>query len=188
MKWLLPVGIIGGIVLLLFAVFGGTYNSLNSKKNAIDGQWAQVEASYQRRLDLIPNLVETVQGIFNQEQEVFTALAEARSQYAGARNPEEQATAANNVESALGRLLVIVENYPELRSNESVQRLMDELAGTENRINVERMRYNDAVRDYNTQVTSFPTNLVAGMFGFGQRTYFEAQAGAENAPRVDFNE
>lgn len=188
MKWLVPLGIIGVIAVVIIGFFGGTYNSLNAKSKAVDGQWAQVEAQYQRRFDLIPNLVETVQGIFDQEQEVFTALAEARTRYAGASTPEQRAEAANQVEGALGRLLVIVENYPQLRSNESVMRLMDELAGTENRVSVERMRYNDIVRDYNTTVSSFPTNVLAGMFGFKERTYFEAQAGAENAPRVDFEE
>lgn len=187
MKWLIPLGIIGVVALVLFGFFGGTYNNLNAKSKQVDGQWAQVEAQYQRRFDLIPNLVETVQGIFNQEQEVFTALADARARYSGAPTPEQRAEAANQVEGALSRLLVIVENYPELRSNESVMRLMDELAGTENRVSVERMRYNDVVRDYNTTVSSFPTNILAGMFGFKERTYFEAQAGAENAPQVDFD-
>jgi LemA protein len=171
-------------VLVLAGV--GMYNRLVTANQAIDGQWAQVETQYQRRFDLIPNLVESVKGIFEQEKTVFTALADARTRYGGAATVDEKAAAAGQVESALSRLLVIMENYPQLRSAENVTALMDELAGTENRVAVERGRFNEKVRDFNTMVLRFPTNLFARMFGFEQRNYFEAAAGAETAPKVEF--
>jgi LemA protein len=175
---LAAVGIIG------FSVMG-TYNKLVSQSQNIDGQWAQVESQYQRRFDLIPNLVNSVQGIFTQEKEVFGQIAEARTRYSEAKSVDEKAAAATELESALGRLLVIVENYPQLQSNQAVQKLMDELAGTENRISVERKRFNDEVRTYNTAVKRFPTLLLANWFGFGDRAYFEAAAEAAAAPKVD---
>lgn len=178
---------IGGVVLVLVMWLVGAYNGLVQKDQAVDSQWAQVEASYQRRFDLIPSLVESTKGIFEQEQEVFGTIAEARQGYAGAQSPEEQVAAANQLESALSRLLVIVENYPELRSNESVLALMDELAGTENRINVERRNYNEVARDYNVQVKSVPTVFIAGMFGFAEKPYFEAAENADVAPQVDLS-
>ena len=181
--WLL----IGAIVLLVALSFIGFYNQLITKTQNIDGQWAQVETQYQRRFDLIPNLVSSVEGIMEQEQEVFGAIAEARTKYAGATTVDEKAAAATQVESALGRLLVIMENYPELRSNESVLALMDELAGTENRISVERGRFNDLVKDYNITIKKFPARLIAGMFGFNERAFFEAAEGAETAPQVEIN-
>lgn len=187
MKWLIPLGIIGVIALVLVSVFGGTYNSLVQKSQAVDGQWAQVEAQYQRRFDLIPNLVESVKGFYQQEQSIFDSITNARTAYAGASTTDQKVAAANEVESALSRLLVIMEQNPQIRSNETVARLMDELAGTENRVNVERMRFNERVQDYNTTVKSFPTNLLAGMFGYSEKKYFESVDGAENAPRVDFN-
>ncbi len=165
----------------------GTYNSLVTQSQNVDNQWAQVETQYQRRFDLIPNLVEATKGIFEQEQEVFGKIAEARQGYAGAQTPDERAEAAAQVESALGRLLVIVENYPQLRSSETVTGLMDELAGTENRVSVERKRYNDQVKTFNTQVKRFPTNLIASMFGFNERAYFESVDAAETAPKVDLS-
>jgi len=178
---------LGGIALFAVVWLVGAYNGLVQKDQAVDGQWAQVETSYQRRFDLIPSLVESTKGIFEQEQEVFGTIAEARQGYAGAQTQEEQVEAANNLESAISRLLVIVENYPELTSNETVLSLMDELAGTENRINVERRNYNDVARDYNTHVKSVPTVFIAGMFGFADKPYFEAAAGAEVAPEVDLS-
>ena len=187
MKWLVPVGIIIGIVVMAFAVFGGTYNSLITKRNAVDTQWSNVEAQYQRRVDLIPNMVEATKGYFQQEKDIFDSITSARSRYAGATNAAAQVEAANQLAGALGRLLGIVEQNPQIRSNETVARLMDELAGTENRVGVERRRYNEAVQDYNTSVQTFPNNLVAGMFGFSPRELFKAQEGAENAPKVDFN-
>lgn len=179
--------ILGVVVLLIVGFVWSTYNKLVTANEAVDGQWAQVETQYQRRFDLIPNLVESVKEIMDQEQEIFGQLAEARSKYAGAASVNEKAEAATQVESALGRLLVIMENYPELKSADTVQTLMAQLEGTENRVSVERKRFNDAVRTFNTMIKRFPTNMLAGMFGFGEKAYFEAAEGAEVAPTVDFN-
>lgn len=178
------------IVVLAAVVFGGlyvwsSYNGLVSGGVAIDGQWAQVETQYQRRFDLIPNLVNSVKGILKQEQTIFTALAEARTRYAGAVSIDEKARAASGVESAFGRLLAIMENYPQLRSAENVNTLMAQLEGTENRVAVERKRFNDAVQAYNLRVKRVPSALIARLFGFGERAYFDAAAGAENAPSVN---
>ena len=177
--------VIGAVVLFAALSLVSFYNNLVTKSQAIDNQWAQVETQYQRRFDLIPNLVNSVEGIMTQEQAVFGQIAEARTRYSGATTVEEKAQAATQVESALGRLLVLVENYPELRSSENVSQLMDELAGTENRVAVERRRYNYLVRDYNTTIKKFPANLIAGTFGFNERSYFEAVEGAEQAPEVN---
>ncbi|MBI4034036.1 MAG: LemA family protein [Candidatus Brennerbacteria bacterium] len=177
--------ILGIIVVVGIYVWSG-YNGLITKSENVTNQWAQVETQYQRRFDLIPNLVESVKGIFEQEQTVFSNLAEARTRYAGAVTISEKAAAATEVESALARLLVVVENYPQLRSSESVQTLMVQLEGTENRVSVERKRYNDAVRTLNVAVKRFPTNVIAGIFGFSEETYFEAAEGAEAVPEVAF--
>lgn len=177
--------VISIIVLVLLALYvGGKYNGFVRQNEAVNTQWAQVESQYQRRLDLIPNLVASVQGAMKQEMTVFTALADARAHYAGATTPDQKAAAANQVESAFGRLLAIMENYPQLKSIDTVQSLMAELSGTENRVAVERMRYNETVRDYNVSVKTFPSSLIASIFGFASRTMFEAAAGAENAPKV----
>lgn len=181
-KWLL---IIAGLVAIVAIFIGAKYNSFVTQNEAVNAQWAQVESQYQRRFDLIPNLVNSVKGIMKQEQTVFDDIAKARSQYAGAATADQKAAAASEVESSLGRLLVIMENYPQLRSVETVQSLMAELSGTENRIAVERMRYNEIVRDYNVSVKTFPGSLISGMFGFQTRTMFDAAAGAENAPQVE---
>ena len=174
------------VLVVLALVYGwGTYNSLINRNEDIDKQWAQVETQYQRRFDLIPNLVESVKGIMEQEQEVFGAVSEARTRYAGASSVDEKAAAAQQVETALGRLLAVVENYPQLRSADNVQTLMVQLEGTENRISVERMRFNEAVRELNLKIKRFPSNLVAGIFGFDERVYFESAEGAENAPEVE---
>lgn len=170
-------------ILVIWGV--SAYNRFVSLSESVDTQWAQVESQYQRRFDLIPSLVESVKGIFNQEQEVFTALADARTKYSGAQTIDEKAGAATQVESALSRLLVIVENYPQLRSAESVTNLMTQLEGTENRISVERMRFNEAVRALNISIKRFPSNILAGMFGFNERVYFEGSEGADIAPEVD---
>lgn len=180
--WLIAIGVIVAIGLF----FAGAYNNLVISREKVDSQWAQVESQYQRRFDLIPNLVETVKGITQQEQEVFGTIAEARTRYAGATTPEERVAAANQLESSLGRLLVITENYPNLRSAESFQTLMSQLEGTENRISVERQRYNETVRDYNLATKRFPGALFAGMFGFGEKPYFESTQGAEQPPAVKF--
>ncbi len=182
-KILIAVGVV--VLLGVFYLFG-TYNSFVRANEAINGQWAQVETQYQRRFDLIPNLVAAVQGILKQEQKIFGDLAEARTRYSGATSPEGKVAAANQVESTLGRLLVIVENYPQLRSSENMQTLQAQLEGTENRISVERQRYNNAVRVFNIKTKTFPSSIVATLFGFTERTYFEAATGAENAPKVGF--
>lgn len=173
------------VVLVAFYAWSG-YNSMVTKNETIDGQWAQVETQYQRRFDLIPNLVESVKGIMTQEQEVFGKLADARSKYSGAAGANEKAVAAGEVESALSRLLVVMENYPQLRSAEAVTTLMSQLEGSENRVSVERGRYNDAVKVFNASVKRFPANVLASVFGFGERAYFEAAAGSEQAPEVKF--
>ncbi len=172
------------VIVAIYAI--ASYNSLVTLNVSADTQWKQVETDYQRRFDLIPNLVESVKGSMKQEQAVFTAIADARTKYSGAKTADEKAQAAGQVESALGRLLVITENYPSLKSSEAVQSLMSQLEGSENRISVQRMRYNDTVKSYNLKVMRFPSSIVASMFGFSQRSYFEAQKGAEVAPAVKF--
>lgn len=183
-----PIGILLIFALILVLYVRSTHNGLVEREQASDAQWAQVETQLQRRFDLIPNLVESVKGIFEQEREVFGRLADARSRYAGAAAaaPEQRAQAASELEGALARLLVIVENYPQLRSAENVRQLMDELAGTENRIAVERGRYNERVLEYNNMVKRFPSNMIAGMFGFDERAYFTAAPGAAVVPTVQF--
>ncbi|MFH1161821.1 MAG: LemA family protein [Candidatus Jorgensenbacteria bacterium] len=178
--------IILAVVVVVLLYGWSAYNGFVGKNEAVDNQWAQVESQYQRRLDLIPNLVESVKGMMKQEQAIFDTLAEARTKYAGAATVDAKAAAAGAVETALGRLLAVVENYPTLKSSENVQTLMAQLEGTENRVSVERQRFNDTVRVLNVAVKTFPSNVIAGIFGFGERTYFEAAAGAENAPAVQF--
>lgn len=176
-----------GILVVLGLYFVSTYNKLVSTNEAVDNQWAQVESQYQRRFDLIPNLVESVKGVMKQEQEVFKAIADARTRYAGATGVDEKAQAATGMESAFARLLVIMENYPQLRSVETVTNLMSQLEGTENRISVERKRFNDYVRDFNVMVQRIPTNLIASILGYKERSYFEAAAGSEAAPKVNLD-
>ena len=175
----------GGLVVILGATCG-QYNSLVRDREAVDGGWAQVENTLQRRADLIPNLVETVKGYAAHEKQIFTEVAEARSRLLGARGPAEAAKASQGFESALGRLLAIVERYPDLKANQNFAQLQDELAGTENRIAFERKRYNDLVRAFNTRIRTFPSSILAGIFGFEQRDYFEAEPGAKAVPGVDF--
>ncbi len=177
--------IVGVVVLLVVIYLFSSYNSFVNGREAINGQWAQVESQYQRRLDLIPNLVNSVKGAMKQEQEIFDAIAEARTKYGGAGTIDEKAAAATQVETALGRLLVVLENYPQLKSVDTVQTLMAQLEGTENRVSVERQRFNGLVQSFNAMTQRFPSNVVASIFGFSARTYFEAQSGAENAPSVD---
>lgn len=160
------------------------YNGLQTKVQGIDSQWAQVETQYQRRFDLIPNLVNSVKGIFTQEQKVFGDIAAARTQYGGAKTVDEKVAGAQNLDSALSRLLVIVENYPNLKSDTAVTSLMDELAGTENRVSVERRRFNEVVQDYNTTIKRVPGAFFASLFGFKERAYFTSVTGAEKAPEV----
>ncbi len=162
-------------VVLVVGMWGiSAYNRLAKANLAVDTQWAQVETQYQRRFDLIPNLVASVQGIFTQEKEIFIAIAEARKGYSGATTNDEKAAAAGQMESALGRLLVITENYPQLNSNQTLQNLMAQLEGTENRVSVERTRYNDVVATYNAQIITFPYTIVAPILGFKQRAFFKA--------------
>lgn len=182
--------IVGAVAIGLLVVVGvvavGQYNGLVQERERVDASWAQVENVLQRRADLIPNLVETVRGYASHEQEIFTAVADARSRLLGARSPGDAAEASGALDSALGRLLAIAESYPQLRASETFTRLQDELAGTENRIAVERRRYNETVRGYNASVRTFPRNVFAGVFGFEVREYFEAAPGAQEVPRVDF--
>jgi LemA protein len=179
--WWIVLGV--AVVVVLWGFM--SYNGFVTLNEQINGQWAQVETQYQRRLDLIPNLVASVQGIMKQEQTIFGELAAARSHYAGATTVNDKAAAASEVEGSLGRLLVIMENYPQLQSSQTVQTLMSQLEGTENRVSVERQRYNDVVRAYNTKVQTAPSSLIAKLFGFSTHTYFEAASGAENAPKVN---
>jgi LemA protein len=174
------------LVLLSGAVSGCSYNRFTTAEEAIKAQWAQVENQLQRRNDLIPNLVATVEGFAAQEKAVIQAVADARSKLAGATTPADQIAAANEQSSALARLLVVVENYPQLKSNETFMRLMDELAGTENRLSVERMRYNERLQEYNTLRRRFPSNITAAVFGFEEYPYFDAPAAAEEVPTVNF--
>ncbi len=175
------------IALLLGSSFIGRRNQMAIKKEAVNAAWAQVDVMLQRRADLIPNLVETVKGFAAQEQIVFGDIAKARSALLGARTPAEKIAANGQLDSALGRLLVVVENYPQLKSNENFLRLQDELAGTENRIAVERRSYNQVVQDYNTFIATFPNSLVASMSGFTRNdAYFKTEEGARQAPKVNF--
>ena len=179
------------VVLVLMAAVaasGCSYNRFVGQEEAIKTQWAQVENQLQRRNDLIPNLVETTKGVAQQEKDVFGQIAESRARLAGARSPEEQMEAANQQSAALARLLVVVENYPQLRSNESFNRLMDELSGTENRLAVERMRYNERVQEYNTSRRQFPANVTAGIFGFKEYPLFKAPPEAQKVPTVNFGQ
>lgn len=170
----------------LYSFVKGTYNRFVSLDEAVKVSWAQVENQLQRRYDLIPNLVETVKGYAKQEREVLIGVTEARAKVGGAVNVSDKIAANNELSSALSRLLVVVERYPDLKSNQNFIRLQDELAGTENRIAVERRRYNEAVMAYNVAIRSFPANLLAGMFGFGKAPFFEAPAAARAAPQVKF--
>jgi len=187
--------IVGGALVLVLILLGayavGRYNALITASESIDGAWAQVENVLQRRADLIPNLVETVKGFAAQERGIFEEIAQARSRLIGAvggiaGSPAEAARADAALSSALGRLLAIAEAYPDLKSNQNFIRLQDELAGTENRIAVERRAYNDTVRLYNASIKRFPTNIVARFFTFEEREYFEASPGAEEVPKVEF--
>jgi LemA protein len=172
--------------LVLVTLSGCSYNRFTGSEEAIKAQWGQVQNQLQRRNDLIPNLVETVKGYAAQERDIFTSVAASREKLAGARTPQETITAANEQSAALARLLVIVENYPQLKSDATFQRLMDELAGTENRIATERMRYNERVQEYNTLRRRFPSNVTAKVFGFEEYPYFEAPAEAQQVPKVNF--
>jgi LemA protein len=187
--WMGCLAVLGVVIVLALLVGGmlmGRYNSMVQQNEQINNAWAQVKVVLQRRADLIPNLVETVKGYAAHEKEIFENVAEARSKLAGAATPAEAANANAGLSSALGRLLAIAENYPALKANENFIRLQDELAGTENRVAVERRAYNETVRAYNAYIKTFPNNFLAGMFGFKEREYFEADEGAKDAPKVKF--
>ena len=184
---LIVLGVLLLVVLLVGGSLMGTRNQLVVLRESVNGAWSQVDVDLQRRADLIPNLVETVKAYAKQEQEVFGAIANARSALLNARNPQEKIAANQNLDSAIGRLLVVVENYPQLRSNENFLRLQDELAGSENRIAQSRRRYNEAVQRYNTEIDKFPNNIAATLFGFQRNdAYFRSDPAARTAPQVKF--
>jgi LemA protein len=179
--------VLSAALLVAIAAAGGcSYNKFTAQEEAIKGQWGQVEVQLQRRHDLIPNLVETTKAYAQQEKDVYQSIADARAKMAGAATPAEKIAGANAESSALARLMVVVENYPQLKSNETFARLMDELAGTENRISSERGRYNTKIQEYNTSRRKFPANVTAGVFGFKEYPYFEAPKDSTAAPKVDF--
>ena len=180
------IGVILLLVISFFGFFKGTYNRFVSMDEAVKGSWAQVENQLQRRFDLIPNLVETVKGYAKQEKDVLVEVTNARAKVGGAGTVPDKINANNELSGALSRLLVVVEKYPDLKSNQNFISLQDELAGTENRIAVERIRYNDTVKAYNVAIRSFPANLLAGMFGFQKAAFFEAPAAAKATPQVKF--
>lgn len=183
------IGVLVGVLLLALSLYGffrGTYNQFVSLDEGVKSSWAQVENQLQRRFDLIPNLVETVKGYAKQEKDVLVEVTNARAKVGGANTVPDKINANNQLSGALSRLLVVVEKYPDLKSNQNFLRLQDELAGTENRIAVERKRYNDAVQVYNVAIRSFPSNILAGMFGFNKAAFFEAPATAKAVPQVKF--
>jgi LemA protein len=176
-----------GIVVVMGLWAGSVYNKLVNRSEAVPASWSQVQTVLQRRYDLIPNLVNTVKGYAKHEKDLLTEVTRLRSQWGEAKSQGQQVAAANGLETALSKLMVVVEQYPQLKANENFIRLQDELAGTENRISVERMRYNETVNAYNVTVRGFPTNMVAGMFGFKKsENYFEGNKAAEQAPNVQF--
>ncbi|MCS7244787.1 MAG: LemA family protein [candidate division WOR-3 bacterium] len=183
--------LLGFFLLLLFILIFPVisfYNGAISKREAIKNQFSQIDVVLKRRYDLIPNLIQSVKGVAIQEQEVFLKIAEARTKYGSAITPDDKIKAANELEGLLSRLLVIVENYPQLRSSESFLKLMDELAGTENRISVERRRYNELVREYNTFIKTFPNNMLTKFFGFSEAQYLETPEAEKEVPKVNFED
>jgi len=175
-----------GVIVLLALWAYSSYNKIVPLNEQADAQWAQVETAYQRRFDLIPSLVAATKAVLTQEQTVFGDIADARTRYAGATTPDAKAAAASQLEGSLGRLLVITENYPQLQSSQTVRDFMASAEGTENRINVERGRFNEMIQTYNTQIKIFPTNVIAGLFGYHERAYFKAATGSDVAPAVNF--
>ena len=189
----MKIGLIILVVLIIVALLVGSSfisrrNQMAIQREAVNAAWAQVDVVLQRRADLIPNLVETVKGFAQHEEEVFGEIAKARSGYLNATTPADKIAANSQLEASLAKVLVLTENYPQLKSNENFLRLQDELAGTENRIAVERRRYNETVQDYNTYIALFPNSLIAGMSGFTRNdAYFKTEPGARQAPKVNFN-
>ncbi|QQD84924.1 MULTISPECIES: LemA family protein [Jeotgalicoccus] len=187
-KYLIPIGVFAAVIIIVLIMIVPRYNSLVNLDEEVNGKQSQIETQLQRRGDLIPNLVSTVQGYASHEEEVFTDIADARSRIASSEgNVEEMAEANNEMTSALSRLLAISENYPELQASEQFTGLRDELAGAENRIAVARQDYNTAVQEYNRNTRTFPGNIIAGIFNFDEKPYFEADDSAQDAPEVDFN-
>ncbi len=186
-KKYLRIGIILVLILIPVLWYVATYNSLITMDNSVEAKWQQVEVQYQRRMDLIPNLVNTVKGYASFEQKVITDVTETRSRWQSASTPEEKISAAGDFENALGRLIAVVENYPDLKASQNFLALQDELANTENKIAVERQRYNEAVRDYNIAINKIPTNMVAQELGLTKKPYFEAKKGSQEPAQVDFN-
>ncbi len=181
--------VVAVLVILGFSVYSfvrGTYNSLVNMEETVSGSWAEVENNLQRRYDLIPNLVNTVKGYAKQEQQVLLGVTEARAKVGGATSQGQRMDAENQLSGALSRLLLVVENYPQLKSDANFRQLQDELAGTENRLAVARKRYNDSVRNYNVMLRSFPQNIIAGMFGFTKKEFFQAPQASQEAPEVQF--
>jgi LemA protein len=183
--------VIVGVLLLVGLMLGGSLmsarNDLVTEREGVKSAWSQVDVVLQRRLDLIPNLVETVKGAATHEEKVIGEVTEARAAMMGAKTPQERIQANSQLDGALGRLMVVVENYPNIKANENFLRLQDELAGTENRIAVERRKYNEVVQRYNTDIALFPKNIAAGMFGFQREdAYFKADTAAKEAPKVKF--
>ena len=184
-RWFVPVAVLAGIVLIVVLPLISSYNGIVDKEASVDQSFADLDAQLQRRNDLIPNLVAAVKGILNQEQAVFGELARARAAYSGAASPEQKFDASNQITTGLGRLLAIVENFPELRSSENVRDLQTQLEGTENRVAQARRDYNGAVTSYNVTIRRFPRSLVAGIFGFDRKPLFQAEATSREAPQVD---
>ncbi|MFW5745251.1 MAG: LemA family protein [Spirochaetota bacterium] len=187
-KWIAPVAIIAILIAIGVFWFVGQQNTLVTLEESIDASWSEIDNQLQRRSDLIPNLVATVRGYAEQEEEIFTQIADARARLGGAQTVGETAESYGELQSALSRLLVVVENYPQLRSDQSFLQLQDELAGTENRIAVARRRYNESVQQFNTRIRLFPTRIVANGLGMEQREYFEIDEAAREVPTVDFGD
>jgi LemA protein len=177
---------LAALVIVAAALTGCSYNKFTTQEEAIKGAWGEVQNQIQRRNDLIPNLVETVKGFATHEEQIYKDIADSRARIGSAKTPEETIQAANQQSSALSRLLVVVENYPNLKANEQFNRLMDELAGTENRLTVARGRYNERLQEYNTTRRKFPSNITAKVFGFKEYPYYEAPPSAQGVPKVDF--
>jgi LemA protein len=186
-KLLIILAIIVGLTFLSVSVYINMYNKIMTMDENINERWAQVENVMQRRYDLIPNLVNTVKGYASHEKEIFQNIAEARGRLAGAGNIDNKIEAARGMEGALSRLLMVVENYPDLKANANFTRLMDELAGSENRLTVERQRFNIAIRDYNLTIRKFPSSIVANRLGFERKEMFQMEERAREVPQVNFN-
>lgn len=184
---LIGLGGLAFLCLIMFFYLSGKYNQMVTREEATNAAWAQVETVLQRRFDLIPNLVSTVKGFAEQEKEIFTEVTRLRSQWGAAKSTGDKIAAAEQTQGALSRLLLVAENYPQLKSNQNFLSLQAELAGTENRVAVERRRYNESIQAYNQYVRLFPNTLIASVFGFDRKDeYFESDAGAESAPKVSF--